>query len=131
MTQLQPTAGHSTGAPASPGAHWDWRTVAIVVGAFALMAAAFGLAMWLDSDSSTIAETEVSTVAVDESQAELFAEIDARITAATSAATFEVDSAPSYGANAGFDSASFSGVAVDPTRSYGADGGFDAESFGG
>ena len=89
MTQLQPTAGHSTGAPLSPGAHWDWRSVAIVIGAFAVMAAAFGLAMWLDSDSETVAPSEVSTATVESSSVAI---VQAEIDAARAALAPEVSS---------------------------------------
>ena len=152
MTQLQPTAGHSTGAPVSPGAHWDRRTIAIVVGALVLMAAAFGLAMWLSSDSETTTQAEVQTVSAEPSSTEIVqAEIDAAIAGASAEASSveivqaQIDAAlasanvePSSVAivQAEIDAALATKTAAEQTASdvapsHGASGGYDATSFGG
>lgn len=152
MTQLQPTAGHSTGAPVSPGAHWNLQTVGIVFGAFVLMAAAFGVAMWLDSDSETTTRSEVQTVTVEPSSVAIVqAEIDAAIATANAEPSSvaivqaEIDSAVAATTaepssveivQAEIDAAiaaasAKASTATDAAPSYGADGGLDAASFGG
>ena len=142
----------------SPGAHWDWRSIAIVVGAFAVMAAAFGLAMWLDSDSGTVAPSEVSTATVESSSVDIVqAEIDAaRAALATEVSSVEIVQAEIDAARAA-TAADVSSVEVvqaeiDAARAlliaeaflasevlpeseaapgHGTSGGLDADSFGG